>query len=95
MNVSALVDRPGHDALWQWFGLGRASWLTLPRVLMHEMPDEWQGRMAQLLSEMEAAFPHAPELDTMVSLRQAGKFKAAPDWLAYRHPDADTIARFR
>lgn len=36
------VDCIGENALWLWFGLSRASWLTLPRVLMHEMPDEWR-----------------------------------------------------
>lgn len=39
---------PGYDALWGWFGLSRASFLVLPRVLMHEMPDDWQLRMAAL-----------------------------------------------
>jgi hypothetical protein len=32
----------GREKLWDWFGLSYASWLTLPRVLMHEIPNEWR-----------------------------------------------------
>ena len=28
-----------------WFGLSYASFLTLPRVLMEAMPEEWQRKM--------------------------------------------------
>ncbi|MEA2935040.1 MAG: hypothetical protein QOD74_1686, partial [Variibacter sp.] len=35
----------GWEALSRWFGLSRASFAVLPRVLMQQMPDEWQGRM--------------------------------------------------
>ena len=38
-------------------GLSRASWITLPRVLCHETPDEtpdeWQLKMAKLMEEYD------------------------------------------
>lgn len=37
------------NQLWDWFGLTRAAWLTLPRVLLHEMPIEWQNKLVKLL----------------------------------------------
>jgi len=46
--------KKGYDKLWSWFGLSYASFLTLPRVMMHEMPDEWQGKMADLLEEWDS-----------------------------------------
>src|SRR5574341_1370059 len=68
--------RPGHEELWTWFGLSYAGWLTLPRVMMHEMPDDWQMRMAQLLREWDEAWDLAklPEIEMSVSLKKGGKF---------------------
>jgi len=86
------VNCPGYDALWLWFGLSRASFLTLPRVLMHEMPDEWQGKMAALLNEMDEAFPKSPAGDAIVR-RRAGSW---PDWLLnYRRPQPSEIDQAR
>ena len=90
MNV---IDRPGYDALWLWFSLSYASWLTIPRVLMHEMPDDWQARMTQLLKEYGDAFPNMPPtLGTRVQVTDNGKLISTPRWLInYRHPDHRTI----
>jgi hypothetical protein len=88
----------GYDALWLWFGLSYAGWLTLPRVLMHEMPDDWQQRMADLLAEFDQTFPGKNELpfSTQVSLKTGGRFVAAPDWLLrYRRPDLSAINALR
>ena len=30
------------ERLSRWFGLSYASWLTMPRVMMEAMPEEWQ-----------------------------------------------------
>jgi hypothetical protein len=82
----------GHDALWDWFGLSYASYLVLPRVLMHEMPDDWQERMAALLHEYDHAFPNQPALGTQVRITKDGKMIRTPEWiLEYWHPDHDTI----
>lgn len=86
----------GYGALWGWFGLAYASWLTLPRVLMHEMPDQWQSDMARLLTEWDAAWNTRDLPASVVSAKAGGKFTAWPEWLLeYRHPDQAQIAARR
>lgn len=86
------MNRPGYDALWLWFGLSRASFLTLPRVLMHEMPDDWQARMEALLREMDTTFPRSPAGDAIVRRRHG----SWPDWLLnYRYPQDSEIDQAR
>lgn len=88
-------EPPGYAALWLWFGLSYAAWLTMPRVLMHEMPDDWQQRMADLLREYDDHW-NLPDCGiTSVRLRRNGKFVPMPGWIAYRHPDKATINAFR
>jgi len=90
------VDKPGEEALWLWFGLSYARYLVLPRVLMHEMSDDWQGRMAQLLREYNETFPNQPDIGTRVYITKNGKLTKAPSWLLnYRRPDRETIKTFR
>ena len=90
---------PGHDALWGWFGLSYASWITIPRVMAHAMPDDWQQRMFDLLTEFDEAFPgkHAPDMPhPIVSAMLGRRFTKWPDWLLnYRHPDREEIERLR
>lgn len=91
-------EPPGYAALWLWFGLSRASWLTMPRVLMHEMPDDWQARMAQLLAEYDEAWaiPECYAVETHVTAKRDSKFVKLPDFLTnYRHPDSSAIDRLR
>jgi hypothetical protein len=86
----------GHQKLHGWFGLSYASFLVLPRVLMQQMPDEWQGRMADLLSQYDEAFPNQPDFGTRVQCERAGKLTKWPSWiLDYRHPDAAEIGKLR
>ena len=88
MKIEDAPLNDGHEALWLWFGLSYASWLTMPRVLMHEMPDEWQLEMARLLSEYKEKFPNQPDMGTRVQITQHGKLIKTPPWLiSYRHPD--------
>jgi hypothetical protein len=85
-------ENKGRDKLWLWFGLSRASFLTLPRVLMHDMPDEWQDKMADLLNEYDETFTKRPDVQSYVNLRQDGKFIRVPDWMRnYRHPRRSEI----
>lgn len=94
--LSAELERHGHDALWDWFGLSYASWLTLPRSMMHEMPDDWQRRMAELLNEWSATWDSSDMPDPQVTAKAGGKFCRWPDWLLnYRHPDRDAINALR
>jgi hypothetical protein len=91
-----VVNTPGREKLWLYFGLSRASWLTLPRVLLHEMPDEWQSKFADLLKELDEAFPGYPDLKHFVTVKKGNKFVKVPRCLAdYRHPDKNAIAAMR
>lgn len=79
-----------------WFGLSYASWLTIPRVLMEAMPDDWQERMAVLLNEYSEAFPSQPDLQSRVQVVRGGKLIATPPWLTnYRRPDRAFIDGMR
>lgn len=92
-----LADRPGQEDLWAWFQLSYASFLVLPRVLMHEMPDKWQATMAVLLREYDQAYPFLREdgYGTTVRLTRKGKLVKTPPWLIdYRHPDRAAIKRY-
>lgn len=86
---------PGYEALWNWFGLSRDSWVTMPRAMMHHMPDEWQAKMAELLNEWSVAWANAPDevsVGTRVSAHRGGRFVKMPEILCnYRHPDSETI----
>ena len=94
------ISRPGHDALWGWFSLSRASFLVLPRVLMHAMPDRWQAKLAALLNEYDAEWDLDQRkelgLSTSVNAHRDGKFVSFPDWvLNYLHPDLKFIDSLR
>jgi hypothetical protein len=86
----------GDQRLWGWFGLSRASWLTTPRVLMHEMPPEWQGQMANLLEQFDEAFPSWCNQQLYVTAKKGGKFATLPEALCnYRHPQRGDIEQYR
>jgi len=86
----------GYSRLWGWFSLSYASWLTLPRVFMHEMPDEWQGDMARLLDEFHETFPEMPFDENRVQLMSEGRLvKTPPSLINYRYPDAEMIEAAR
>ena len=87
------IGREGYNKLWDWFGLSYASWLTLPRVLRHEMPDEWQSKMSDLLREYDEHWDFSGiESGTRVQLTEGGNLIKTPDWLKnYRHPELRMI----
>lgn len=88
--------KEGYQRLWGWFGLSRASWLTMPRVLMHEMPDDWQERMAQLCEEWDEAWDSSEMPEPHVQARAGNKFCKWPEWLLnYRHPEKNKIEQLR
>lgn len=87
----------GYDQLWLWFGLSRASFCVMPRVLMHAMPDEWQAKMAALLQEYDATFDTSdlPNCKVM-AVGKGERFEKWPEWvLTYRRPDTGEIDRRR
>jgi hypothetical protein len=93
---TSVIDREGHEKLWGWFGLSYASFLVLPRVLMQEMPDEWQGKMADLLSEYGETFPNQFKMGTTVRATRNSRLTKMPEALLnYRHPDREAIDKMR
>lgn len=94
--MSNPMERPGYDALWGWFSLSRAAWLTVPRVLMHEMPDQWQADMARLLREINDTFPNFPAVSTVVMVKKGNRFTQMPEWVGnYRRPDLAEVEKCR
>ena len=86
----------GYERLWAWFGLSRASWLTMPRILMHEMPDEWQDKMADLLEEWDDEWDTSDMPAPSVTAKLDNKFTRWPAWLLnYRRPAKREIERLR
>jgi len=86
----------GYDRLWFWFGLSRSSWLTLPRVMMHEMPDEWQLKMTELLEEWDETWDSSSMPSPHVAAKEGNKFTRWPRWLLnYRRPDKGEIAKLK
>ncbi|AFH95192.1 hypothetical protein S70_16900 [Providencia stuartii MRSN 2154] len=84
--------------LWDWFGLSYASFLVIPRVLMHEMPTEWQDKMAVLLHEYDETFDTSSVINSVsVSGRDSdGKLAKLPDYiLNYRRPDREAIEKLK
>ncbi len=88
--------KSGYDELWLYFSISRASWLTLPRVLMHEMPDDWQGKMAELLNEWDETWIYQPDISIHVQAKKNNKFCKIPEYLSnYRHPCKDDLSKLR
>lgn len=87
-----------HEAgLSAWFGLSYASFATLPRVMMQDMPADWQSRMAKCLEELDEAFPNAPDVDfTVRGFAPNGRMTAIPVALTnYRQPDKDALTEWK
>lgn len=90
------LEPSGYDDLWLWFGSSRSAWLTLPRSLMHAMPDDWQKQMAGLLDQWDAAWNTAHLPAPYVSAHDGAKFTRWPEWLLnYRRPAQAEIERVR
>ena len=90
-----MSDKKGYDRLWAWFGCSRASFMTIPRVMMHEMPDEWQDKMAELLEQYDQAFDQSKVGvdEVIVSAKLSNRFVKMPEWiLNYRRPDKKAIS---
>ncbi|HCF2464797.1 TPA: hypothetical protein NIA54_002196 [Pseudomonas aeruginosa] len=89
-------ENSGYDQLWAWFGLSRSAYAVLPRVMMHAMPDEWQGRFAELMDEWDDHWPNQPDITAHVQIKQNNRFISTPPWLLnYRHPDHNQLNAMR
>ncbi len=86
------------NKLWDWFGLSYSSFLVLPRSLMHEMPEQWQEKMAELLHEYDETFDTSGVCQQVIvcAKNEENRFMHLPQWLLnYRHPDKKTINAHR
>lgn len=84
------VRYAGSDYESLWSKTSYTGWLTLPRVLMLQMPSEWQDKMAALLEEYDSTWniPEQYWCDTEVSLKRGGKYISTYDWIEnYKYPD--------
>ncbi|WP_417500757.1 hypothetical protein [Marinobacter sp.] len=89
------MNNQGKERLWGWFSLSYASFLVLPRAGMHQMPDEWQKRMAELLEEWDEAAKNQPDLEFIVQGRKNGRLAKVPEWVRnYRRPNYGAWAHF-
>ena len=79
-----LYETPIHDA----FGLTYASWFVVPRVILQEMPVEWQKRFLELMDEMNQEFDWEPDCTMEIVFRKRGKYIKVPKYYRnYRRPD--------
>lgn len=79
-----------------YWGLSYASFLTIPRVFIQDMPIEWQDRLADLLEEYDEVFCNQPDLGTRVQITRKNKLIKTPRFLInYRHPDQEIIDSFK
>lgn len=80
-----------------WFELTYARWLTLPRVLLEQMPDEWQYKFTELMREFDEMWDWIPnDFRFYVVGRENGKVTKLPDYLCeYRHPIQEEIEKIR
>lgn len=92
-----VIDLTGQSKLDDFFGLSYASWLTLPRVFLNDIPDEWKKQFTELLEQLEDRYPNAPNMSNRVMLVDAsGKFRKTPkELINYRRPDRDFLKRCR
>lgn len=88
-----------NDRLHTWFGLSYASFLTLPRVLMQEMPNEWQEKMAELLEEYDQTFNTSGigiSGTKVMAVDDKNKFTKMPkELINYRRPDINYIDKLK
>lgn len=81
--LSVRLDGPVHE----WFSLSYAHYLVLPRLMLSQMPTDWQLRLVECLDELRDTFGqyHEDGRDNYtVQLRREGHFVADP-LRDYRH----------
>lgn len=78
--------------LGEYFELSYAQFLTVPRLVMESMPEQWQADMLKLLREMDDTFDWRPtEGRYWVKLRDAqGHYTHAP-LNDYRHGNIEHL----
>lgn len=89
----------GRERMDVHFGLSRASFSVLPRVMLNDMPDDWQNQFVDLMNELDATFPNAPDEATefkVMGVGEKGRMAKVPEQITnYRRPDRKALARWR
>ncbi|HEK2896779.1 hypothetical protein [Proteus terrae] len=95
--MSKATQPKNSGELWNWFGLSYASFLVIPRVLMHEMPTEWQDKMAALLHEYDETFDTSAVCNSVVvgAKDKNNRFMKMPEYMNYRRPDREEIDKLK
>jgi len=86
----------GESPLHIWFELSYAQFLTLPRLVIENMPYKWQIKMVKLLIELDDTFDWRPKNGCYwVKLKDAkGRYCHAP-LNDYRHGTVEHIRKPR
>lgn len=82
-----------------WFGCSRASFLVMPRVLIEDMPEEWQGKMSELLEQHDDSYDQSKMGVygcTVQAVNDENKFCKMPEEVKnYRRPCKEFLDRVR
>lgn len=94
------IYKEGKDMLTRWWGIGRTSFVVMPRVLMEEMPVEWQGKMADLMKEWDDKWDLSGEEIHNCGVRftsnKTGRMIKTPEWfLNYENPNNEIIEKMK
>ncbi len=99
MYAKAMAEKPaateakptGFERLAAWFGVTIKAhpFLVVPRVLAHQMPDDWQERFAACLEEYAAKFPKGDDTwRVRCASKTTGKLVDTPEhYLSYLKRD--------
>lgn len=93
--IPASLPRRGDVSL--WFELTYASYLTIPRSILEDMPDEWQQRFYLLFAELNERYTSWPPSGQHYEVRlrnERGRY-CSDALQAYRHPDQQALASIR
>jgi len=84
--MSDVASNEGWEQLHLWWELSYAQYLTVPRSVMQSMPDEWCGKMAALLKELDETIDWRPKEGCYkVELREFGyEFDQAEEQEVFR-----------
>lgn len=60
--MSGQVDTllPESEPIHEWFELGYAQYLTIPRSVLQSMPEQWQKRFVECLEQLDAMIDWRP-----------------------------------
>lgn len=97
-EVGCARSTPGYNDLWGCFDRGQ-GFMIFARSLAHEMPDDWQSRLAELIQEWESTWDFPDDFPVAyVSARnwRTNRFTRWPAWLIqYKYRNREAIDALR